>query len=115
MFQFVLQWLLSTITFMIVANALPGYSLDNGPWEAMLAGVVIGFFNALLGAVCRVITAPVVLILLAIFMFFVNTVLILVASHYLDGLNVSGTETAAWGALILTGLDAAFRILQRPN
>ena len=110
MFQFILQWLLTTIAFMIVVNAVPGYYQNPGPWAAMLLAVFIGVLNAGLGAALRFITAPAVLIIFCVFVLCINAVFILAASQFIPGFYVEGTDPALWGGVVICSLAIIFRM-----
>lgn len=112
MFQLIIQWLLSAIALMIVSQVVPGFYVE-GLWPAMIAAVVIGLLNATLGVMLKVITFPLVVVTLGVFLLFINGVMILMASRFVDGFYVSGIMPAFWGAAVMALLSMAFRVLMK--
>ncbi len=110
MFQLVIQWLLSAVALMIVSQIVPGFYVQ-GLWPAMIAALVIGFLNATFGLVLKVITFPLTIITFGIFLLFINAVMILMASKFVDGFYVSGFGPAFWGGIILSLLGLLIRAI----
>ena len=108
MFQLVIQWLLSTVCFVVVSQIVPGFYV-SGLWPAMIAALAIGFINAILGLGLRVISFPLALVSFGLFLLFINTMMISMASRFVDGFYVSGMWPAFWGAVVLAVLGLAIR------
>lgn len=109
MFQLIIQWLLSAIAVMIVSNIVPGFDVQ-GMIPALIVAVVVGLVNAMLGALLKVITSPVIIITFAAFIFLINTLMVEIISRLIDGFNVWGWDPALWTAGVLTGLCLLFRV-----
>ncbi len=112
MFRLLIHWLLSAIALMIASAVVPGFDV-NGLVTAMGAAVVIGFLNATLGVMLKVITFPFAILTFGIFLLVVNAAMIRLASHIVSGFNVYGWEPALWGALILALLGMAIRSIMK--
>ncbi len=110
MFQLVIQWLLSAIALVVVSNVVYGFQVQ-GMTPALIAAAVIGFLNATLGAVLKVITFPVVVLTFGLFIFVINAMMILLASRLVDGFYVTGWGPAIWGSVVLTALSMLFRMV----
>ena len=67
---------------------------------AMIAALVIGLFNALLRPILVLLTLPVTLLTMGLFLFVINAVMFYAAASVLDGFNVSGFLAALIGSLI---------------
>jgi putative membrane protein len=86
---------------------------------AMLAAFVIGLFNTLVRPVLVLLTLPVTLLTLGLFLFVINALMFWWAASVLDGFNVTGFGAALVGSLIysLCGvvIDVAMeRVFSRP-
>jgi putative membrane protein len=71
---------------------------------ALIAALVIGLFNAVLRPVLVVLTLPVTLLTLGLFLFVINALMFWSAAGILSGFNVTGFGAALVGSLIYTVL-----------
>ena len=97
-----------------MAYIYPGVQLQ-GYGTALIAAAIIGLFNVLLRPVLVVLTLPVTIITLGLFLFVINALLFWAASGLLQGFAVNGFWAAMLGSLIYSVLmlvvDAAVRAL----
>jgi putative membrane protein len=95
------RWLLSAVSLMIVAYFVPGFYV-RGFFAALIAAAVIGFINATLGLLVKVITFPLTIITLGLFLIVVNALMLRIAAIFVPGFNVSGWRPALIGAVVLS-------------
>ncbi len=107
-----IQWLLSAITLLIVSKIVPGFDVE-GLWPALIASLVIGLLNATLGLFLKIITFPLSILTLGLFLLVINGLMILLASSIVRGFNVRGMIPAFWGAVVMALLGMAIRALTR--
>jgi putative membrane protein len=102
MLRLLLHWVLSAIAVWMMAQLVPGITL-NGPRNALVAALVIGFINATVGLVLKVITFPLTLVTLGLFWFVINALMLELASALLaPGFQVRGFLPAFLGAIVLS-------------
>ena len=118
MLKILLRWLLLACALLLVAHLYPGVEVKSFG-AAMLAALLLGLLNALLRPILVLLTLPVTLLTLGLFLFVINALMFYFASHMLDGLHVSGFPAALLGSLIysLCGMviDAAMERLFAPR
>ena len=103
------NWLFSAIALLAVSYLVPGFRVE-GFKEALIAAVVIGFINATLGLLLKLITLPLTLLTLGIFWWVVNAWMLMVASRMLSpGFQVNGFWTAFLGAIVLSLVNMVLR------
>lgn len=113
MLGLLLQWVLYGVAILIVSKIVPGFYV-RGLWPAMIAALVIGLLNATLGFFLKIITFPLSILTLGIFLLVINGLMILLASSIVKGFDVRGFFPAFWGATVLALLGMAVRwITQR--
>jgi uncharacterized membrane protein YvlD (DUF360 family) len=112
MWRMIVIWLLSAVAFMIVARAVPGYSA-TGTLPSAITALGIGFLNAILGVAIKDIHFPIVLILFAIFLVFINAACIMAASRLVDGFDVYGWTPTVWGGVVMTGIGMTVRMTMK--
>jgi putative membrane protein len=110
--RLLLNWLCSAVALIIVAHVVPGFVV-SGFVAALIAAVVIGFVNATLGLVLKVITFPLTLITLGLFWFVINALMLLVASALVPGFQVRGFGAAFIGGIVLAVVNAILRAVAR--
>jgi putative membrane protein len=111
----VLRWLLAACALLLVAYLYPGVQIQ-GFGSALIAAAVIGLFNTLLLPVLVVLTLPVTVVTLGLFLFVINALMFWAASGVLAGFFVAGFWAAMLGSLIYSALmlvvDAALRSMR---
>jgi len=112
MVKLLLQWILSAIALLIVSRLVPGFVV-RGIGPALVAAVVIGLLNATFGLLLKIITFPLSILTLGIFLLVINGLMILLASSVVRGFNVYGMVPAFWGAVVLAILGVLFRAIMK--
>ena len=110
----IVTWLLAACALLLVAYVYPGVQVQSFT-SALIAAFVIGLFNLVLRPILVVLTLPVTLITLGLFLFVINALLFWAAASILDGFHVSGFGAALLGSLIYSAfmlvVDAAVKSL----
>jgi len=112
--KIVIRWLLLAAALLLVANLYPGVQVASFS-SAMVAALVLGLLNALLRPILVLLTLPVTVLTLGLFLFVINALMFYFAASLLSGFNVTGFVAALIGSLLysLCGLviDAAMERL----
>ncbi|WP_430419194.1 phage holin family protein [Methylibium petroleiphilum] len=114
--KILVRWLLLAAALLLVAHLYPGVVVQSFG-AAMIAALVLGLFNAVLRPLLVLLTLPVTLLTLGLFLFVINALMFYFAASVLDGFSVRGFGAALIGSLIYSvcGLviDAAMERLFR--
>jgi putative membrane protein len=110
MIQLLVRWLISAVLLLVVAHVVPGFHVD-GLRSAMIAALVIGLVNATLGVVLKIVTFPLTILSLGLFLLIINALMLMFASTFVRGFVVQGFAPAFWGALLLAVLGMVTRWL----
>ena len=97
--KLITKWLLSAAALLAVAYLYSGVVVDSFG-AALIAALVIGLFNMLLRPVLVLLTLPVTVITLGLFLFVINALMFWSAAGVLSGFHVRGFGAALWGSLI---------------
>ncbi len=103
MLRLLLKWLLSAAALLAVAYIYGGVSVASFG-TAMVAALVIGLLNMLVRPILVVLTIPITLITLGLFLFVINALMFWAASGLIGGFAVSGFWAALLGSLIYSAL-----------
>jgi putative membrane protein len=116
--RLIIRWLLLAAALLLVTHLYRGVTVSSFG-DAMLAAFVIGLFNTLVRPLLVLLTLPVTLLTLGLFLFVINALMFWAAAGVLDGFNVRGFGAALLGSLLysLCGMviDVAVERLFTPN
>ncbi|WP_198970343.1 phage holin family protein [Xylophilus sp. ASV27] len=101
--KLILKWLLHAAALLLVAYIYSGVEVKNFT-AALIAAAVIGLLNAVLRPVLVVLTLPVTVLTLGLFLFVINALMFWAASGLLSGFHVTGFGAALLGSLIYSAL-----------
>jgi putative membrane protein len=108
--RIVLVWILNAIALWLVAVVLPGVTVVD-EISALVAAIVLGLVNAVIKPVLIILTLPVTLLTLGLFLLVLNGLLFWGVASILPGFNVDGFWWGVAGALIYSVLTWAFSTL----
>jgi putative membrane protein len=103
MVKLIVKWLLSASALLFVAYVYHGVEVKSFG-AAMLAALVIGLLNSFVRPVLMLLTLPVTLVTLGLFLFIINALMFWAAASMLEGFHVSGFGAALIGSLIYSVL-----------
>lgn len=87
---------------MLAAVIMPGVSIENNSFfTALLVALVLAFLNAVVRPVLTILSLPVTIITMGLFMLVINAVIILLARGLVTGFHVSGFWSALFFSIVL--------------
>jgi putative membrane protein len=110
MTHLLINWLLSALSLVIVANVIPGFQVV-GFGAALIAAIVIGLVNGTLGFFLKVVTFPLTIVTLGLFWLVINALMLKVAAALVPGFRIDGFLPAFFGAIVLTLVNMLLRAL----
>ena len=102
--KLILKWLLSAAALLAVAYIYSSGVSVASFGAAMVAALAIGLLNMLVRPVLVVLTIPVTILTLGLFLFVINALMFWAASGVLSGFHVNGFWAALIGSLIYSAL-----------
>lgn len=99
--QFLLTWLVTAISLMITAYIVHGFVVSNFG-AAIIAAVVLGLVNAIVKPILVLLTLPLTIVTLGLFLFVINAITIWLAGALTPGFDVAGFVPALLGSIVLT-------------
>jgi len=97
--KLIVRWLLLAAALLLVAYLYPGVSITSFA-SALIAALVLGLLNTIVRPLLVLLTLPVTVLTLGLFLFVINALMFWAAASLLDGFNVSGFTAALIGSLI---------------
>jgi len=93
------RWLLLAAALLLVAHLYPGVTVASFG-SALVAALVLGLLNTLVRPLLVLLTLPVTLLTLGLFLFVINALMFWAAASVLDGFSVTGFGAALIGSLL---------------
>lgn len=118
--HFLLTWLVTAISLMLTADIVPGFIIKSFS-AAAIAAIVLGLVNAIVKPLLVILTLPLTIVTLGLFLFVINALTIWLAGALTLGFDVDGFVPALLGSIVLLTApgaddlvrDAAAAILAR--
>ena len=108
--KLILKWLFSAAALLAVAYLYSGVAVTSFT-SALIAAAVLGALNTVVRPVLVLLTLPVTLVTLGLFLFVINALMFWAAASLLNGLHVTGFVAALIGSLIYSVLQLAIDFL----
>lgn len=113
MARILLGWLLNALALLAVAWLLPGIQVESFG-AALIAALVLGFVNTLLRPLLVLLTLPITLLTLGIFLLVINGLLFWAVGTWLEGFSVGGFWPGVFGALLYSLISGVLGSLLPP-
>ncbi len=104
--RLLLLWILNATALLAVAYLMPSVKIDSFG-AAMLAALILGLINAVIRPLLLILTLPVTLLTLGLFIFIVNGLMFWLAGSIFQGFAVDGFWPAIFGSIIYSVLSWA--------
>jgi putative membrane protein len=99
--SFLLHLVLSAIAILIVAQVVGGVQV-SGFGSALIGALILGFVNAFVRPVMILLTLPLTIVTLGLFLFVLNAFMLWLVAALVPGFQISGFGAALLGSLLLT-------------
>ena len=99
---FIARILIAAVTVVLLGWMLNPHVVVKNSWTAILVALVLALLNAILKPILVILTLPVTIVTLGLFLFVINACMILLASNWITGFTVDGF----WWALLFSFLLA---------
>ena len=99
--SFLLTWILAIVSLLITAYLVPGVVIDSIP-AAAVAAIVMGLVNAIVKPIITLLTLPLTILTLGLFLLVVNGISLSLVGFFTPGVTVDGFWPAVIGAIVLS-------------
>ncbi len=99
--HFIFRWAITTVAILIATRLIPGIRVD-GTGASIGASLLLGIMNAFIRPILLLLSAPLILFTLGLFILFINALLLWWVPTFVPGFTVDGFGSAFWGALIVS-------------
>ena len=92
--------LVSMLALFVTAAIIPGITI-NGIWAGFFAALILGVVNGIIKPVFTILTLPLTILTLGLFLFVVNGLMLMLAAAFVPGFSISGIFSAIFGSIII--------------
>lgn len=103
--NFILKIVLTAVAVLVIAHFLPGVSVVNFT-SSVIVAVVLALLRVTIKPLLIILTLPVTIVTLGLFLLVINALIIMLADNLIDGFNVSGFWVALIFSLILSVFES---------
>ena len=104
--KFFLKILITTVNAFILAHILPGISVNGDIFIALMVAVLLAILDATVKPLLIILTFPVTILTLGLFLFVINALMVLLAAKLVDGITVDGFWWALLFSLLLSFISS---------
>jgi putative membrane protein len=106
-------WTINALALLALPYVVPSVQVASFG-TALLVALVLGLINTLLRPLLILLTLPVTLLTLGLFIFVINALLFQLAGNLVDGFRVGGFASALWGSIGYSVISWALSTLLFP-
>ena len=99
--KFIVRIIITALAVVICSYILPGVSVDGG-LTALMVATVLALLNAFVKPLLVILTIPITIFTLGLFLLVINALMILAAAEIVHGFHVSGFWYALLFSIVLT-------------
>lgn len=97
----IIRLLITAGIVLLLAHVLPGVAVA-GFTAAIIVAIVLALLNAILKPILIILTIPITIVTLGLFLLVINACIILLADQFIDGFGVNGFWTALLFSILLS-------------
>jgi putative membrane protein len=114
MVRLLISWILNAVALLAVAYLMPSIQVAS-VGAALVAALVLGLVNTLVRPILVVLTLPVTLLTLGLFLFVINGLLFWAVGNFLDGFSVGSFWSGVLGAILYSLISWVLSSLLKPK
>lgn len=104
MIEIIVQILITSVLLLVVAKIVSGIEIQD--WgAAIFTAIVLGIINAVVKPILIVLTIPITVLTLGLFLFVINALMLWMAGSLVSGVRIKGFWYALLGSVVLSILN----------
>lgn len=115
--KLLVRWAITSFSLFVAAWLVPGIRVEGSAWKIFaLMAVILGLINSVVRPVLKLLSCPLIILTLGLFVFVINALTLWLASAiavnwFHVGFYVDGFVPAFWGALIVSLVSVILNLL----
>lgn len=102
--KWLLVWIINALSLLALPYLFASVRIDSF-YTAMIVALVLGLVNAVIRPLLIVLTFPVTVVTLGLFIFVINGLLFWFVASFIEGFTVAGFWSAVFGAIVYSAIS----------
>lgn len=98
----IVRILISAVAVYVASLFIPGISVTGGVSTYLVVAIVLGLLNAFVKPILTILTIPITILTLGLFLIVINVLMVYLAAYLVPGFNVSGIIAALLFSLVVS-------------
>ena len=98
----IIRILISAVAVYIASVFIPGIKVSGGPTSYLIVAIVLGLLNAFVKPVLTILTIPITVVTLGLFLIVLNILMVYLAAYLVSGFTVSGIIAALLFSIVVS-------------
>ena len=98
--KFIITILVNAAALWVAVTVLDGLAFDGEPWQWLVLGLIFGVVNAIVKPIAKLLTLPLTIITLGLFLFVLNALMLLLTSALSGAILSPFTVSSFWDAIL---------------
>ena len=112
--RLLLHWLVNALALLALPYLFTSIKVDSFT-TALVVALVLGLINTLIRPILVLLTLPVTILTLGLFIFVINGLLFWAVGSFVDGFHVAGFWSGVFGAIVYSIISWALSSLLMPR
>ncbi len=108
--KLVIKWIIAAGAIYAAGYLLPGFNVATA-MAAFSAAFLFGILNFFLKPILTILTLPVTVLTLGLFLFVINGIMVYVVSEFIPGIQVGGLIDAILASIVISLITMVFNSL----
>src|SRR5678809_365390 len=110
---FIIKVLVTALAVWVAAYFLPGVHLENDAKTIIIVALVLALLNAIVKPLLIILTIPVTIVTLGLFLLVINALMVIWTSNLVGGFKIDGWLTALLFSLIVSIVSSILHSIAR--
>ncbi|AQG81487.1 phage holin family protein [Spirosoma montaniterrae] len=102
----IIRILISAVAVYVASSFIPGVTVTGGIGTYLIVAIVLGFLNAFIKPVLTILTIPITIITLGLFLLVLNVLMVYLTAYLVSGFAVSGFIAALLFSIVVSVVTA---------
>lgn len=111
--RFIIKIIVTALAVWVAAKLLPGVHLENDAKTIIIVALVLAVLNAVIKPVLIILTIPVTIVTLGLFLLVINALMVVWTSKLVNGFKVDGWISALLFSLIVSIVSSILHSIAR--
>jgi putative membrane protein len=110
---FIIKILVTGLAVWVAASILEGVHLENDAKTIIIVALVLALLNAIVKPILVILTIPVTIVTLGLFLLVINALMVVWTSNLVDGFKVDGWLTALLFSLLVSAVSSVLHFIAK--